>query len=220
MQKSGTSEHVPPPRPKRKATHPYPQKAPKNVVPQVAGQYHSSSGLLEPKYVIRPDSASVPINSANNPVVSPWAYNNVTSANMSHMAKDDGGFAGVAITNNYSSSSNESTPRIWPVNEANDQVKERENQPTRVMPDFAQVYGFIGSIFDPNATDHLSRLRKMNPINVETVLMLMKNLAVNLMSPDFEVHRRLIASCGGVTDEYEQNIPNKIAMSEKLVQSV
>lgn len=29
VQKSGTSEHVPPPRPKRKAAHPYPQKAPK-----------------------------------------------------------------------------------------------------------------------------------------------------------------------------------------------
>lgn len=29
VQKNGTSEHVPPPRPKRKAAHPYPQKAPK-----------------------------------------------------------------------------------------------------------------------------------------------------------------------------------------------
>lgn len=29
VQKSGTSEHLPPPRPKRKAAHPYPQKAPK-----------------------------------------------------------------------------------------------------------------------------------------------------------------------------------------------
>ena len=33
VQKSGTSEHVPPPRPKRKAAHPYPQKAPKNGLP-------------------------------------------------------------------------------------------------------------------------------------------------------------------------------------------
>lgn len=37
------------------------------------------------------------------------------------------------------------------------------------MPDFAQVYGFIGSVFDPTATDHLKKLRKMEPINVETV---------------------------------------------------
>jgi len=30
VQKNGTTAHVPPPRPKRKAAHPYPQKAPKN----------------------------------------------------------------------------------------------------------------------------------------------------------------------------------------------
>lgn len=30
VQKNGTVAHVPPPRPKRKAAHPYPQKAPKN----------------------------------------------------------------------------------------------------------------------------------------------------------------------------------------------
>lgn len=38
-----------------------------------------------------------------------------------------------------------------------------------VMPDFSQVYGFIGSVFDPTATNHVQRLRKMEPINVETV---------------------------------------------------
>jgi hypothetical protein len=30
VQKNGTTAHVPPPRPKRKASHPYPQKASKN----------------------------------------------------------------------------------------------------------------------------------------------------------------------------------------------
>lgn len=38
-----------------------------------------------------------------------------------------------------------------------------------VMPDFAQVYKFIGSIFDPGATDHLQRLNEMEPVDVETV---------------------------------------------------
>lgn len=33
VQKNGTEAHVPPPRPKRKAAHPYPQKAPKNGLP-------------------------------------------------------------------------------------------------------------------------------------------------------------------------------------------
>ena len=44
VQKKGTSEHVPPPRPKRKATHPYPQKAPKtgqqlSIVPLLSLQF-------------------------------------------------------------------------------------------------------------------------------------------------------------------------------------
>ncbi|KAL2922073.1 Protein REVEILLE 6 [Bienertia sinuspersici] len=36
------------------------------------------------------------------------------------------------------------------------------------LPDFAQVYNFIGSVFDPEASGHLQRLKKMDPIDVET----------------------------------------------------
>lgn len=38
-----------------------------------------------------------------------------------------------------------------------------------VLPDFAQVYGFIGSVFDPTTVGHVQRLKKMDPIDVETV---------------------------------------------------
>lgn len=38
-----------------------------------------------------------------------------------------------------------------------------------VMPNFAQVYRFIGSVFDPNTSGHLQRLKQMDPINMETV---------------------------------------------------
>lgn len=38
-----------------------------------------------------------------------------------------------------------------------------------VMPDFAQVYSFIGSVFDPNGSGHLQKLKNMDPINMETV---------------------------------------------------
>lgn len=37
------------------------------------------------------------------------------------------------------------------------------------MPDFSQVYSFLGSVFDPNATGHIQRLKQMDPINFETV---------------------------------------------------
>lgn len=41
VQKNGTIAHVPPPRPKRKAAHPYPQKAPKNGKYKcIGGRFH------------------------------------------------------------------------------------------------------------------------------------------------------------------------------------
>jgi len=46
------------------------------------------------------------------------------------------------------------------------------------MPDFARVYSFLGSIFDPETKGHLQKLKEMDPIDAETVLLLMKNLSI------------------------------------------
>ncbi|CAK9154193.1 unnamed protein product [Ilex paraguariensis] len=54
-----------------------------------------------------------------------------------------------------------------------------------VLPDFAQVYSFIGSVFDPNVTGHMQKLKKMDPIDVETVLLLMRNLSIKFDQPKF-----------------------------------
>lgn len=37
------------------------------------------------------------------------------------------------------------------------------------IPDFSEVYGFIGSVFDPNSKGHVQKLQEMDPINFETV---------------------------------------------------
>lgn len=37
------------------------------------------------------------------------------------------------------------------------------------IPDFSEVYGFIGSVFDPDSKDHVQKLKEMDPINFETV---------------------------------------------------
>jgi hypothetical protein len=41
------------------------------------------------------------------------------------------------------------------------------------MPDFAQVYSFLGSIFDPSCSGHLQMLKEMDPIDVETVCIIL-----------------------------------------------
>uniref|UniRef100_A0A2P2J0B5 Uncharacterized protein MANES_09G079800 n=1 Tax=Rhizophora mucronata TaxID=61149 RepID=A0A2P2J0B5_RHIMU len=62
------------------------------------------------------------------------------------------------------------------------------------IPDFAEVYSFIGAVFDPDTKGHVQKLKEMDPINYETVLLLMRNLTVNLSSPDFEPVRKVLSS--------------------------
>jgi hypothetical protein len=47
------------------------------------------------------------------------------------------------------------------------------------MPDFARVYNFLGSIFDPETNGHLQQLKEMDPIDAETVF---PSLSFNLKS--------------------------------------
>ncbi|KAK7389900.1 hypothetical protein VNO78_25197 [Psophocarpus tetragonolobus] len=198
VQKNGTSEHVPPPRPKRKAAHPYPQKAPKSTptVSQVMGPLQSSSAFIEPAYIYSPDSSSVLGTPVTRMPLSSWNYNATPPpVNVPQVTRDDMGLtgAGQAVPHNCCySSSNESTPPTWPSSKRINQGN--QGKPIKVMPDFAQVYSFIGSVFDPNSTNHLQKLRQMDPINVETVLLLMRNLSINLMSPEFEDHKRLLST--------------------------
>ncbi|KAF0933253.1 hypothetical protein E2562_017047 [Oryza meyeriana var. granulata] len=167
VQKNGTSEHVPPPRPKRKAAHPYPQKASKN----------------EPGYTLKTESSSMLRSSGMNTTVSSWTHNSIPPIVTSSMVKEDLG-AGAMGPNNFCSSSTEGPPRAWQPGETNDQINQVPS--LRLMPDFAQVYSFLGSVFDPSTSGHLQKLKEMNPIDVETALLLMRNLSINLTSPDFE----------------------------------
>ncbi|KAJ1429560.1 SANT/Myb domain [Sesbania bispinosa] len=119
VQKNGTSEHVPPPRPKRKAAHPYPQKAPKiaPTVSQVTGPLQSSSAFIEPAYIYTPDSSSVLGTPVTSVPLSSWNYNAIPPASVPQMARDDMGLtgAGQAVPLNCCySSSNESIHRTWP----------------------------------------------------------------------------------------------------------
>ncbi|KAK4478612.1 hypothetical protein RD792_014101, partial [Penstemon davidsonii] len=141
VQKNGTVAHVPPPRPKRKAAHPYPQKATKN------GSV-TDSGDFEPKEAAKISNCSV---------------------------------SGVA-----------SPPRVPQSSE----LPKEGNQDSVLhgIPDFAEVYSFIGSVFDSDSKDHVHKLKEMDPINFETVLLLMKNLSVNLSSPEFEPIRKVLSS--------------------------
>ncbi|KAG2331105.1 hypothetical protein Bca52824_002285 [Brassica carinata] len=190
VQKSGANEHLPPPRPKRKARHPYPQKAPKYVaLPShaIGSLPASNAPLVQPAYLYSSsDSHSLPASSSSSQ----------NHASTKPVIQEEPGVSAAALPKNrcYSTTSNkEVTPRLPAVTESNDDEESCE-KPPRVMPNFAQVYRFIGSVFDPNTSGHLQRLKQMDPINMETVLLLMRNLSVNLTSPEFAEQRKLISS--------------------------
>ena len=37
------------------------------------------------------------------------------------------------------------------------------------MPDFTEVYSFLGGVFDPSTDGHLEKMQEMAPIDRETV---------------------------------------------------
>ncbi|XP_077239593.1 protein REVEILLE 8-like isoform X3 [Tasmannia lanceolata] len=188
VQKNGTITHVPPPRPKRKATHPYPQKASKNaLVPlQVSISYPSALSCLAPRYTPW-DDALIPLNTASAvPVPSQDNYDSL------HRVEEDIGSMAIARTGNRGFSCIGSSSRTL----SNREMPKQVNQVSlhHGIPDFAEVYNFIGSVFDPCTKGHMQKLKVMDPINIETVLLLMRNLTINLSSPDFEQLRNLLSS--------------------------
>ncbi|KAI3800192.1 hypothetical protein L1987_35502 [Smallanthus sonchifolius] len=171
----------------KKAAHPYPQKAAKNVpaVFQVTASFQTSTALSEPGF-IQETNPSLVKKSVSDAAVCSRIHNPKNLSSLPQMVKDDRVSTNQQTDNNCCSS-NESALKTKPASE----IHELQ---LRVLPDFAQVYGFIGSVFDPNTSGHLQKLKKMDPIDVETVLLLMRNLSINLASPDFEDHRHLLSS--------------------------
>ncbi|KAG2320376.1 hypothetical protein Bca52824_013589 [Brassica carinata] len=155
VQKNGTNEHLPPPRPKRKANHPYPQKASKSVA------LTTSNALLEHEYLYTTDP---------QPLI-----------------KELGVLENCCSTS--SSSSIRDQMRTRTVTETDDQRGTRSSVCLHL-----QLYR---KCIRSKTTGHVQRLKQMDPINLETVLLLMKNLSVNLSSPEFEEQRRLISSYNG-----------------------
>ncbi|XP_062086960.1 protein REVEILLE 4-like isoform X2 [Humulus lupulus] len=170
--KSGKSELVPPPRPKKKAAHPYPHKAPNNA-PNVA---HVTAVIGAPTTCVNP---------ITDPPLAPWRCSSVLPINFAQIEKDDGRLfvptiPTIANNSGYSS-------------EINDPIY---TQAMRVVPepDISQLYNFIGNIFDPYEVGHSQKRRQMDPLNFKSALWMMTNLSNNLKSPMVEELYKFLSS--------------------------
>ncbi|MED6183693.1 Protein REVEILLE 8 [Stylosanthes scabra] len=188
VQKNGTVAHVPPPRPKRKAAHPYPQKASKNVLMPLPASiaYAPSTNALAPGYVTW-DEASLLVNPGSNK--SSTCQDELSNL---HGIEADIGSKGITQISNSSLNGVGNSTRKLLTSEI-----PKQGKPAPVihgLPDFAEVYSFIGSVFDPDTNNHVQKLKEMDPINFETVLLLMRNLTVNLSSPEFEPIKNVLST--------------------------
>lgn len=179
VQKNGTIAHVPPPRPKRKAAHPYPQKAPKNVLVPLQASMAFPSSLNSFGSGYSPwDDSSMLINTKSNGITPSQDEYNLHGVE-ADTGSEGASRMGISCVSGIASSSRTLQSSGLP-------KEGKQGSILHGIPDFAEVYGFIGSVFDPDTNDHVQKLKDMDPINFETVLLLMKNLTVNLSSPDFE----------------------------------
>ncbi|KAI7748673.1 hypothetical protein M8C21_020259 [Ambrosia artemisiifolia] len=201
VQKSGTNEHVPPPRPKRKASHPYPHKAPKNDVPKSVGSQQSATNVIKHEDII--------VNNSYQWATNPWMYNTITAPN--DPTQDD------VRSHNCCSSSSEGDPGKWSAGETTSEHEVKHTKIARVMPDFPTVYRFIGGVFDPNEGNNLQKLKMMDPVDVETVVLLMKNLCANLKSPQFEEYKKLFSSYDAGTGKVSGSLSGLQALPGKAI---
>lgn len=205
VQKNGTAAHVPPPRPKRKAAHPYPQKAQKNVLAPIPATMSFSSSLNSvatgyPTW----DDASLVINNASTAVVPSQDDHTLNGV-------EDVGSKGFTSTANNGVSATVTLNRAAPPSGL---PKRERSTALHGIPDFAEVYSFIGSVFDPESDGHVRKLKEMDPINFETVLLLMKNLTVNLSGPDFEPIKKVLSSYDSNTKTVAHNTSGCVAQSQ------
>ncbi|KAL9269691.1 REVEILLE 8-like protein [Drosera capensis] len=192
--KTGIAAHLPPARPKRRAAHPYPQKSPKNVLRPIQANtdYASSLNTVAPGYPVL-DDASMDIPSGG--VVHPWIILDLFLMNACFIfvAVADVGPSPRGFSRSTSSSACAmgSSSETLPATKLPQQL---EASVPHGSPDVTNVYGFIGSVFDPGSHGHLQKLNEMDRVDFETVLLLMSNLTVNLSSPEFESMKEVLSS--------------------------
>eukprot|EP00252_Welwitschia_mirabilis_P009352 TRINITY_DN218_c0_g1_i6.p1 TRINITY_DN218_c0_g1~~TRINITY_DN218_c0_g1_i6.p1 ORF type:complete len:268 (-),score=41.33 TRINITY_DN218_c0_g1_i6:296-1099(-) len=161
VQKNGSGEHVPPPRPKRKSAQPYPQKATK-------------VGLI---------GATLAQETPTQPHSS-WIHHGPSAGIVTARA-----IGGTISNERNGNNSDDSSTDVWSFPKTssgpfNHDTSLKGNMPS--APDFAEIYKFIGSTFDPGVTGHLKKLKEMAPIDRETIMLLMRNLSINLSNPNVE----------------------------------
>jgi len=202
VQKNNTGEKVPPPRPKRKSSKPYPQKA-------------------------KPDEEHPPPSIPQQQPPQPQWHSDVPSPSLPPTMHPTA-FAQWMTMNGLLPYSNNMSPQeaIELQRQQQDQMQQAQrylndmSQPARLDPsgpNFAKIYTFLGSLFDPNITNQLETLKTMSQIDKDTVQNLMYNLALNVTTQQFrEQHMFLLEQYRKLLDALSSSQQGKNALPSAI----
>ena len=199
VQKNGTGEHIPPPRPKRKSTQPYPQKSASEKAAASRGKSAGSRGAANgnssrgpmapppPQMAYPHGMGGYPMGS-NGPGPGPgsmgaggavWVRMSDGMGIQMEGARNGAGMGGAGVPYGHlggGMGGGKGGPRgHGPGPGPGPGGKSVSN------PDFVCVYSFLAGLFDPEMRGHREKLRAMSAIDRETTMLLMRNLGANLM---------------------------------------
>lgn len=202
VQKNGTGEHVPPPRPKRKSAKPYP-KAPQSGKYMGQGKNPGEANMGNMGNAEQVGRAQVAVGKGGKTSGGTLRGGGVKQEQ--GLAAGPQGKKGASRPNVPQEAWMSAAKMSWPMNYgssnsgevggASQAVKSEggayylpQNQRASgapSVPNFTKVYSFLGSLFDPEETisRRRERLKHMAPIDRQTIVLLMRNLAINLQSP-------------------------------------
>ncbi|XP_072996185.1 protein REVEILLE 8-like isoform X2 [Typha latifolia] len=191
VQKIGLAAHVPPPHPKRKTALQHPQSSSNtDILPLRASEIRPAPSNFLPACTSWDASSSLINYNSSEPRPLMDCYNILPEF------KGRGRIFAKQSLYQQNASWNLNSSRTQLTNDVPAQSNLYSSY--SVVPDFAQVYNFIGNMFDPDTICpvevYLDKLKEMDPMTVKTVLILIRNLTINLSSPDFEPLRRWLST--------------------------
>lgn len=223
VQKNGTGEHVPPPRPKRKSAQPYPQKAPANPPPSAPNTSTEANGTKkgEAEAFVAASEGGVP--RANNVT---YGYRPEVQGTWGLQGDPGRGMLGSepahvpVATANGTGIYYGSVPPGIAVGPGGKHMQTIWREGSSASPDFVAVYTLLAGLFDPSLSanpgeqSHLEKLKSMSPIDRETALLLMRNLSANLMCPRMWEEQITLIGAGCPTFVHAQNAQDMLPVRQ------
>lgn len=199
VQKNGTGEHIPPPRPKRKSATPYPQKSNAGGAPSRGGKRAAAAAAKKEAAAAAADARARAAAAAAAQADMERGYHQYQHAARRMQGPGGpgqgwgmgpGGYAqpgpgpmsggwlgdGAAPQHAHVAAGNANAFKGQHGGGGNGAMKKGQT------PDFFVVYTFLAEIFDPDVRASCKeKLSRMSSVDRETVMLLMQNLGANLM---------------------------------------